>query len=121
MVERVDDATGSVVLLIPQTGQRFTLTSSATCQQQWQGRSEDRLLSRHASANSSLLTRMRRRDSYARAAAAASTSTSTPAVTVGETGLVESQQPPETSQPSTSQSQSQETHGDLSTPVLLLI
>ncbi|KAL5107408.1 E3 ubiquitin-protein ligase mind-bomb [Taenia crassiceps] len=114
VVERVDDTTGSVVLLIPQTGQRFTLTSSAssTCQQQWQGRSEERLLSRHASANSNLLTRMRRRDSYARAAAAAaaSTSASTSAVTVGETGLVENQQPPETSQPTTSQSQSQETH-----------
>ncbi|VDK32460.1 unnamed protein product [Taenia asiatica] len=112
VVERVDDTTGSVVLLIPQTGQRFTLTSSATatCQQQWQGRSEERLLSRHASANSNLLTRMRRRDSYARAAAAASASNSTSAVTVGETGLVESQQPPETSQPSTSQSQPQEAH-----------
>lgn len=110
VVERVDDATGSVVLLIPQTGQRFTLTSSATatCQQQWQGRSEERLPSRHVSANSNLITRMRRRDSYARAAAAASASTSTSAVTVGETGLVDGQQPPETSQPS--QSQSQETH-----------
>ncbi|VDM31227.1 unnamed protein product [Hydatigera taeniaeformis] len=112
VVERVDDTTGSVVLLIPQTGQRFTLTSSATatCQQQWQGRSEERLLSRHVSANSTLLTRMRRRDSYARAAAAASASTSTSAVTIGETGLVESQQPPESSQPPTSQPQSQETH-----------
>ena len=129
MVERVDDTTGSVVLLIPQTGQRFTLTSSATAAaaacQQLQGRNEERLVSRHTSANSSLLTRMRRRDSYARAAAAASAATNsastTSTVTVGETGLVEgqSQLREEASQSSTAQSLPQEVHGNFSYAIYL--
>nr|CUU98116.1 mind bomb [Hymenolepis microstoma] len=98
VVERVDDSNGSVVLLIPQTGQRFTLTSSATATCQHQQPTSERMVSRHASANASLLTRMRRRDSYARAAAAAAASTGCEGIaTVGETGLVENQQSQETS------------------------
>ncbi len=75
-MERVDDATGSVVLLIPQTGQRFTLTSSAAqyasvCQPQQAAASasssqqQERVSRQASSAN--LLSRIRRRDSYARA------------------------------------------------------
>ena len=120
MVERVDDTTGSVVLLIPQTGQRFTLTSpGSTVYQQAststsQVRSEERLSSRHSSVNSNLLTRMRRRDSYARAAAAtAAVAAPASAVSVGDSGLIEGQQQTggaaatagEASQPSTSQQQ----------------
>lgn len=83
-----------------------------------QGRSDDRLASRHSSTNSSLLTRMRRRDSYARAAAAASTITNsasaTSTVTVGETGLVESQGQlrEDTQQTPAGQSLQQEAHGN---------
>ncbi|VDD77554.1 unnamed protein product [Mesocestoides corti] len=128
VVERVDDTTGSVVLLIPQTGQRFTLTSSMASyhqhhHQQQPQRSDERLLSRHASTSSNLLTRIRRRDSYARAAAA----------NASETVATESQQPPlppapppqqasSTPQPSTSReqpSQQQEQH-ETSVPRSLL-
>ncbi|KAM3187606.1 hypothetical protein ACTXT7_001954 [Hymenolepis weldensis] len=110
VVERVDDSTGSVVLLIPQTGQRFTLTSSATAACQHQQPAQERVISRHASANATLLTRMRRRDSYARAAAAASTSTGCEGMaTVGEAGLVENQQSQETTTPAQSANQ-QDTH-----------
>uniref|UniRef100_A0A0V0J875 MIB/HERC2 domain-containing protein n=1 Tax=Schistocephalus solidus TaxID=70667 RepID=A0A0V0J875_SCHSO len=92
VVERVDDASGSVVLMVPQTGQRFTLTSShqqctsaaataaslppaspaqvpvsvQTHSASRHGEDQTRQQSSARQAASSVLTRMRRRDSYSR-------------------------------------------------------
>ncbi|BHF68253.1 Contactin-3 [Sparganum proliferum] len=91
VVERVDDTSGSVVLMVPQTGQRFTLTSShqqcasaatgpclppassaqltVPVQTHSTGRHGEDQTRQQLSARqaaSSVLTRMRRRDSYSR-------------------------------------------------------
>lgn len=92
VVERVDETSGSVVLMIPLTGQRFTLTSAQ--QQQCaaitaaaqtgcatpqtvtarSGEGEVRSGSNARNTASSLLTRIRRRDSYSRSNPQGSTS-----------------------------------------------